>query len=92
MSSSSSLCSSSFTFQSSEFSSSSISNRLDSWCDMITELVYEMISQLEEMKRPTIALWLDFLGANPNDWYILQFRLSECLHLKAFPLLMINSI
>ena len=44
MSSRSSSCSSSFTFQSSEFSSSSISNRLASWC--------EMISQLEEMKLP----------------------------------------
>ena len=38
ISSSSSLFSSSFTFESSEFSSSSISNRLASWCEMITEL------------------------------------------------------
>ena len=38
MSSSSSSCSSSLTFQSSEFSSSSISNRLARWCEMITEL------------------------------------------------------
>ena len=38
MSSSSSLCSSSFTFQSCEFSSSSISNRLARWCEIFTEL------------------------------------------------------
>ena len=38
MSSSSSSCSSSFRFQSSEFISSSISNRLARWCEMITEL------------------------------------------------------
>ena len=36
MSSSSISCSSSFTFQSSEFSSSSVSNRLARWCEMIT--------------------------------------------------------
>ena len=32
------MCSSSFTFQSSEFSSSSISNRLARWCEIINEL------------------------------------------------------
>ena len=38
MSSSSSSCSSLFTFQSSEFSTTFISNRLARWCEMVTEL------------------------------------------------------
>ena len=65
MSSSSSLCSSSFPFQSNEFSSSTISNRLaqavwnDDWTRTICldlELVDEMISKLEDMKQPKVFL------------------------------------
>jgi hypothetical protein len=45
MSSSSGSCSSSFRFQSSEFSSSSILNRLARWCEMIADLVLSLCNR-----------------------------------------------